>query len=593
MRHLFLFLIVNSVFFLYPVFSQESVDKASLLPFQSPVVALPQAATGTTDSLKKAKNLLEQNRFEEALQLTLNILNHAKEVADNNLVYECNDLIASVFKKSNNYEKALEYYLQNAKLLENSKDLKKIAYVFHKISVMYFEMREIDKSEFYLNSIVKINDNSNEFESSLAIAYSGLSGIYVEKNKLELAEMYAQKALEIQKLQSESIIIINTLNSLGSIYLLKKEYPKAKKVYFEALRILDSKGDDSKYLKVKEILYDNLSYVLYMTKDYTAYTYQEKSFNIRDSLRDNEISRILGEIEGKYNTENIKKEAQLKTAEEVAKRKHTQDINIILILVSTLLTLGIWTGYRYFKLRQEKLKLELIQSQLIQQSELEKIQNEAREKILNATLDGKESERKMIAETLHHSVSSLLSSASLHLQASKMIMKNTQPEEIEKAHTIIKEAAEKIRNLSHSLVSSVLLKFGLKYALQDMCEKYSNSALEFQCDCDGVGRFDPDFELKINSIIDEFLNNIIKHSKATQAQIALKENNGNLEISINDNGKGFNPKIPKKDSGLGLKQIEARINKMEGIFTIKSSSEEGTHIYISVPVQKKEEFILN
>lgn len=590
MRHLFLFLIVNSVFFLYPVFSQESVDKASLLPFQSPAAKLPQAATGTTDSLKKAKNLLEQNRFEEALQLTLNILNHAKEVADNNLVYECNDLIASVFKKSNNYEKALEYYLQNAKLLENSKDLKKIAYVFHKISVMYFEMREIDKSEFYLNSIVKINDNSTEFESSLAIAYSGLSGIYVEKNKLELAEMYAQKALEIQKLQSDNTSIVNTLNSLGSIYLLKKDYIKAKKVFLEALRIIELKKDP-KYLGIKEVLYFNLSEALFKLKDYKAFTYQELSFNIRDSLRDNEISRILGEIEGKYNTENIKKEAQLKTAEEVAKRKHTQDINIILILISLLLTAGIWMSYRYFKLRQEKLKLELMQTQLIQQSELEKIQNDAREKILNATLDGKESERKMIAETLHHSVSSLLSSASLHLQASKMIMKNSQPEEIEKAHTIIKEAAEKIRNLSHALVSSVLLKFGLKYALQDMCDKYSNSALEFQCDCDGVGRFEPDFELKINSIIDEFLNNIIKHSQATQAQISLKENKSNLEINIYDNGKGFNPKTPKKDSGLGLRQIEARINKMEGVFNINSSPEKGTHIYISVPIQMKEELV--
>jgi two-component system NarL family sensor kinase len=232
-----------------------------------------------------------------------------------------------------------------------------------------------------------------------------------------------------------------------------------------------------------------------------------------------------------------------------------------------------------------------MQTQLIQQSELEKIQNDAREKILNATLDGKESERKMIAETLHHSVSSLLSSASLHLQASKMIMKNSQPEEIEKAHTIIKEAAEKIRNLSHALVSSVLLKFGLKYALQDMCDKYSNSALEFQCDCDGVGRFEPDFELKINSIIDEFLNNIIKHSQATQAQISLKENKSNLEINIYDNGKGFNPKTPKKDSGLGLRQIEARINKMEGVFNINSSPEKGTHIYISVPIQMKEELV--
>lgn len=592
MRHLFLFLIVNSVFFLYPVFSQESVDKASLLPFQSPVVALPQAATGTTDSLKKAKSLFEQNRLDEALQASLRVLNQAKKVADMNIIYECNELIATIFKKSNNYEKALDYYLQNLKLLKNSKDLKKIAYINQRIGAMYFELNMLDKSEFYLNNIIILNDKTTEYESNLAIAYSGLSGIYVEKGDLQLAEIYAQKAIEIQKRKNEDISIVKTLNNLGSIYLLKKDYIKAKKVYFEALRRIDL-SKNTNFSNTKEIIYDNLSYALFKLKDYNAFTYQEKSFNIRDSLRDNEISRILGEIEGKYNTENIKKEAQLKTAEEVAKRKHTQDINIILILVSLLLTAGIWMSYRYFKLRQEKLKLELIQSQLIQQSELEKIQNEAREKILNATLDGKESERKMIAETLHHSVSSLLSSASLHLQASKMIMKNTQPEEIEKAHTIIKEAAEKIRNLSHSLVSSVLLKFGLKYALQDMCEKYSNSALEFQCDCDGVGRFDPDFELKINSIIDEFLNNIIKHSKATHAQIALKEHNENLEININDNGKGFNPKMPKKDSGLGLKQIEARINKMEGVFTIKSSPEEGTHIFISVPVQKKEELILS
>jgi two-component system NarL family sensor kinase len=590
MRHLFLFLIVNSVFFLYPVFSQESIDIASLLPDQSPVVTLPQATTGTIDSLEKAKILLEKSNFQEALKISLNVLNQAK--IDNNLslIYDCNDLIASIFKKSNNYEKALGYYLQNLKLLKTSHNLIKKANVSQRISGMYFEMRELEKSEYYLNSIIKMNDNSLDFKPNLAAAYSGLSGIYVEKNNLELAEIYAQKALEIQKSQKEVAAIVNTLNNLGSIYILKKDYLKAKKVFLEALSLLEN-NDDQKYLGIKEVLYFNLSEALYRLKDYKAFTYQELSFNIRDSLRDNEISRILGEIEGKYNTENIKKEAQLKTAEEVAKRKHTQDINIILILISLLLTAGIWMSYRYFKLRQEKLKLELMQSQLIQQSELEKIQNDAREKILNATLDGKESERKMIAETLHHSVSSLLSSASLHLQASKMIMKNSQPEEIEKAHTIIKEAAEKIRNLSHALVSSVLLKFGLKYALQDMCDKYSNSALEFQCDCDGVGRFEPDFELKINSIIDEFLNNIIKHSQATQAQISLKENKSNLEINIYDNGKGFNPKTPKKDSGLGLRQIEARINKMEGVFNINSSPEKGTHIYISVPIQMKEELV--
>jgi hypothetical protein len=76
MRHLFLFLIVNSVFFLYPVFSQESIDIASLLPDQSPVVTLPQATTGTIDSLGKAKTLIGAKVIlKKPLKLTLNVLN--------------------------------------------------------------------------------------------------------------------------------------------------------------------------------------------------------------------------------------------------------------------------------------------------------------------------------------------------------------------------------------------------------------------------------------------------------------------------------------------------------------------------------------
>ncbi len=127
---------------------------------------------------------------------------------------------------------------------------------------------------------------------------------------MELAEVYIQKSLAIQKKTNDKINVIYALNSLGSVYLLKNDYYKAKKVYFEALK-LSELNNDTKYLSIKEVIYDNLSYTLFKLKDFNAFTYQEKSFNIRDSLRDNEISRILGEIEGKYNTENIKKEAQL------------------------------------------------------------------------------------------------------------------------------------------------------------------------------------------------------------------------------------------------------------------------------------------
>lgn len=590
MRHLDL-LFIRSAFLFILFFSKESVAYASLSPDQSPAIT-SQGVAGATDSLKIVSNFIQEKKYQEALEIALDILEKARLKNNEELVFQSNNIIAQIFYKSNNYERALEYYKRNLLFTTDFVDSVKKATLFNDIGTVHFQMEELDSSEVYLTKVLVLKKGSDELEKIKAKAYSNLAGIQVVKSQYNLAELNAKKALAIHEKHVDEKAIAVTLNNLGSIYMKQRSYQKAKETFLEAIEIQNHDPKDVN-LNLKEALYDNLSFVLYKLKDYNAYSYQEKSYNIRDSIRDAEISGILAEIEGKYNTESIKKEEQLKTAEEKAKRKHTQDINTILILISITLLVGSYVVYRFLKLRQEKLKLEFIQNQLIQQNELEKLQNDSREKILNATIDGKESERKMIAETLHHSVSSLLSSASLHLQASKMTMKEAPPEEIEKAHAIVKEAADKIRNLSHSLVSSVLLKFGLKYALQDMCEKHSNAAINFQCDCEDVKRYSPDFELKINSIIEELINNVIKHSKSNQAEIILKENNNHLEIKINDNGKGFEPKSQSEKSGLGLKQIEARVNKMKGIFNINSSSVYGTQIYISVPIQMFDEPSIN
>jgi signal transduction histidine kinase len=586
MRHFFIFLIVNSVFLLHPSFSQESVVNASIPPVR-PVPTNSVGGAGTTDSLKKARRLVDEKRFKEALKIALPTLDQAKARQDLKLVYETNDFIANLFIQSNNYDTGITYLKNNLEILVRFPDNLKFANLCNKISAQFFKIQNTDSAEVYLNKVIGIKQNSREIETAQAKAYSNLSGLQVQKKKLSTAVINAQKALEIHQKHHNNISIAFALNSLGSVYMSQHKYVEAKKVFLEALSILSHEKTSKELTSLSEVLYDNLSYTLFQLKDYRAYTYQEKSIDIRDSIRDAEMSGILAEIEGKYNTENVKKEALLKAAEEKVKLNHTQDLNTILTIISLALLAGSWLLYRYLKLRQEKLKLEFNQNKLLQQSVLEKIQNESREKILNATIDGKESERKMIAETLHHSVSSLLSSAGLHLQAGKILLKGDSPLEIEKAQNIIKEASEKIRNLSHSLVSTVLLKFGLKYSIQDMCEKYSNSSISFECDCEEIERFSLDFELKINSIIDELLNNVIKHSHANHTIISLKEYKGYLEIYIKDNGKGFNPKEQRLQGGFGLMQIEARIKRMSGVFNIKSNVQNGTLIYISVPVEKE------
>lgn len=571
-----------------PIFVIGSVVKNPPLPPKNPTASAPQQAVGTTDSLLIAQKLFQNDKPKKALKISLKIFEESIKVHDSVTIGNASYLIAQIFSKSNNYEKALEYLAKTLRIATQTQTIEYVMGIELSMSGLFYQLNKPDSTVFYLNKIIETKDNTASVLVLKARAYSNLSGVFLEQGDLIHAEIYALSALEIHEKNSNKLSNAIALNSLGNVYLKQKRYRDAKRVFYEAIALL-SETDSERSLNAKEALYDNLSWALYNLKDYRTYEYQEKSFDIRDSLRNAEISGILAEIEGKYNKETIKKQEQLKIAEEKRKVEHTQSLNNILIILSLSLFIAAWLIYRYLKLRQKNLRLQFQQEQLIQDNKLEFIQNEAREKILNATLDGKESERKMIAETLHHSVSSLLSSASLHLQASKIQLKEVPPEEISKAQKIIIEAADKIRNLSHSLVSSVLLKFGLAYAIQDLCDKYSNSSLQFHCDCIGIKRYAQDFELKINSIIDELLNNIIKHSKASNAEIKLKQKNNFLEITILDDGAGFNPNKYTEKSGLGLRQIETRINKMEGIFKINSSKNEGTTIFISVPIKFTDE----
>ena len=363
--------------------------------------------------------------------------------------------------------------------------------------------------------------------------------------------------------------------------MLEEKFKEAKDLYRTALDLID-KDKSTTAFKYKRDLYYNLAWALYNLKDYTAYDYQEKSYIIKDSLRDVQVENLVQGVYEKYQVDARKQQVKLKELEEQRKVWFFGILSLLVIISSSVIL------YNY-RLRQKNLKLKLDQTELAQKSKLEQLKSESQVRILNATLDGKETERKQIAETLHDSVSTLLSSANLHLQASKMQFNGEAPAEINKTQKIIIEASQTIRDLSHNLVSSVLLKFGLNYAIKDMAEKYSNSSITITTDIKDLRRYRQSFEIKVNNIIQEFVNNILKHSLATKALVKIEDKNGVLFVEIKDDGKGFNKKEILKKDGLGINQIEARIQMMKGKFHIDSNTETGTNIKIELPILEKEE----
>ncbi len=549
--------------------------------------------------LKIAKDLFNKKEYNKSLEQSLLLL--PKTQNDLEVKLSLNFLVGDIFRETNNHDKAIYHYKEVLKLF-NKKSLEKKLFsknsnislnlIHLRLGGEYYANNKKDSSIFYYKKILGNSNITTNDQIIKASAYTNLSGLYREDSIYDLAKDYSLKAIDIYKSNNRKISGAAAYGNLASIFLEEKNYLKAKQIYLEGLDLIqkDTSYNSTKY---KEYLYFNLAYTLYLLKDYRAYDYQEKSYNIKDDLRDIEIRRILEEIYAKQEVDLEKEKTAL--VEEQRKLIEAKDSKATLLLgVLTFLILLISGVVVYnYKLRQKNLHLKLSESNLLQQQSIEKLKSEAQIKILNATIDGKESERKLIAETLHDNVSALLSSANMHLSATKKQHNGNTPIEVEKTRAIILEASQKVRDLSHNLVSSILLKFGLEYAIKDVAKKYSNSQLNFEVSAKNVNRYNQDFEIKIFNIIQELINNIIKHSKANHAKIALKEEKNQLTILIRDDGVGFTPSSSSIKDGIGLNQIDARIHVLNGKFIISSELNKGTEAIITVPIQQqKKEFKL-
>lgn len=556
-----------------------------------------QDTTVISQRYSKIVKDFDSKNFEFALKESLDFISVFSKSNQNSknidYLFEVNLIIGDIYRNINNHSKSIFYYKNSMNLAKKNASFEKykkiqidtkLENVYLKIANEFLKNTQKDSAKKYYDLIVKSNSLKDDIISIQAKAFTNLSGIYRQDSLFDLAKEYAIKALTINKKNKNTITQAVALGNLASIYLDLNNFKDAKKNYKQALLLIENDTTE-KALRIKDGLYFNLAYNLYKLKDYEAYQYQEKSYLIKDKLRDKEIRRIIEELGFKYDFEARKKGFQME--EEVKLLKEKEKVrDLITIGVSTIVIFIFIIGFSM--MRQKNLQLKLSKSELLQEQKIEKLKSESQVRILNAAIDGKETERKDIAETLHDNVSALLSSASLHLQATRKQFNGKTPVEIEKTQQIINEAAEKIRNLSHTLISSVLLKFGLKYAIKEMAEKYTNSELQIDTDLNKLRRYHQSFEIKTYNIVQEFINNIIKHSQANNALIQMTEKDHKILITITDNGIGFDKTKIASKNGIGINQIEARIQMMQGYFQIDSKKGNGTKINIELPIQERE-----
>ena len=204
--------------------------------------------------------------------------------------------------------------------------------------------------------------------------------------------------------------------------------------------------------------------------------------------------------------------------------------------------------------------------------------------VMKATLNAEEQQREFIGNELHDGVGHILTYTSLFLQMASD-SQNVNPQLFQKAHDNVEKAINEIRRISRNLVPPALIDLGLKEAIIELVNQYTDlKQIKFDISCKTADFKNLQFELQRNiyRVVQELISNSIKHSNCTAIKIDFKRTTESLQISYSDNGNGFIASKVKK--GLGLKSINNRVYFYGGSININTSLKEGVKFEIILPV---------
>jgi signal transduction histidine kinase len=522
----------------------------------------------------KASLYTFQKNFTQAESTAIKALKIAKEKNNYILIYDCYITLGNALAGINNTQKALEYY-------------KKAIVLSNKLSNhQYFK---IYKAQPY-NYIALIYQEENNFKEAIKYSNQGLSfdnfkqtdpSMYcylintIAYSKFKLGEKSVvnqfNETLKIGDSIQSIPIQITAKTYLGEFYLAQKDTLKAK-TYLKDAQLLSHKNnifeDELKILQL-----------LALANPQNESFYSNRYIELNDSLQNIERATRDKYARIEFETDEI---SQQKNVVESENDKLTQRIWVISgFTFLILLVVVLWflnksqknkTRELLFKQEQQKANEEIYQLMLNQQQKIE---------------EGKQIEKRRISQELHDGVMGRLSSIRLNLF---VLNKKTDQETINKCLEYIKDiqAIEKeIRTIAHDLNKNLFsdssnfnsIVENLFTAIQNHTQINFILNTDERIDWETVNN-----NAKINSyrIIQEALQNIDKYAKAQTVTITMSKKDDAISIEIKDDGIGFNMKIAK--DGIGLKNMQKRMEDIGGTFEIESYPKKGTKINLSIPI---------
>ncbi|MDQ7949604.1 MAG: sensor histidine kinase [Pedobacter sp.] len=545
--------------------------------------------------------------------------------------------IGNVLRLQKNFSEAVAYYDKAIQILSAYNDQLNLGIAYLNYANIYIEQSLYDKGINMLNQSMAAFTKAN-FKRGLQVCYNNLGAMYIRQEKYRQAIPLLEKSIKISEEANNFAGLALVQQNIAYAYTMLKEYKLAEEWFNKSEKAAHTynKGNINTFAEI----YNHRSSLDSATGNFKdAFFLRDKYRLIKDSLLNEKLSKQINELNTKYQTEKketqitlLGKENQIQSLElnksrlELENEQLENDRNLLKIGSQELLLLKNKIALageqveakvkaqkiRLLATKNEIQRLELIKRNIFLGSiaglllitlvvgyllyNRYKLKQEARlqaeviaqqDAATKAVLSAEENERKRISGELHDGIGQMFSAVKMNLSAITDHLKfedQHSADVFQKTMNLIDESCKEVRVISHQMAPNVLLKSGLTAAIRDFINKIDSRKLKINLETFGLQqRLAQNIETVLYRVIQETVNNVIKHAAANMLDIQLSKDEEGINVMIEDNGKGFNVSHLDKFEGIGLKNIRSRVAYLKGTVDFSSEVGKGTLIAIFIP----------
>lgn len=509
--------------------------------------------------------------YRTALKLLNKALSYHEELEDEYGIHLCKVNLGVFYLETGIFDRALDYFEESLAFFKEVEDTPMQAKCLNNLGTLFHDNGDFEQANnAFLQALSLEKENELDIKTKTDILH-GLGVLFKENGQPEKAIAYYTENLNLHEEQKDEVGACSDTYNLGVLYFDLKQYQKALPFFQKSLSLATNVGNKEWQLQAMESLgevYESLG------QKNKALQYIKNAQTLEMEMAEQHKNAIISQLE----YETLKHDNQIQSMWILGL--------IVFFILWCCIAFAVFSAYRN---QQKRLIAE--QNVALAQHEIDEMLTEQELKTTYARLEGQDSERQRIGKELHDGVGALLATIKLNVDDVEDKVEAIQTANVQHQQSVMKlvnKAIKEVRKLSHEIRSGGFSEIGLVEEIKALVEALNNSKkIQVKFNTHGLkGRLPNVLELNIYRMIQEMVNNTLKHAEAQKITIQLMRLDDVLNVIVEDNGKGFQVEEARKKGGMGLMNIRARVNVLNGTMDIDSNPKSGTTYSIDLPLNE-------